>query len=61
MLDIEVFGVLTDDDQVDGFSSSADGLDRADVCVEVELLAEFDDGRGVAWGCFGWRAVNNSD
>lgn len=50
LLDVEVLGVLADDDQVDGVASAfaGGGLDGADVGVEVELLAEGDDGRGVS-------------
>lgn len=50
LLDIEILSVLADDDQVDGVAAAfaGGGLDGADVGVEVELLAEGDDGRGVA-------------
>jgi hypothetical protein len=50
LLHVQVLGVLADDDKVDGFAIAAagGGLDRADIGVEVELLAESDNGGGVA-------------
>lgn len=48
LLDVEVLCVLADDDHVDWVCGGHDGLDGADVCVEVEALAEGDDGGGVA-------------
>lgn len=48
LLDVEVLGVLAHDDHVDWVLGGHDGLDGADVGVEVEALAEGDDGGGVA-------------
>jgi hypothetical protein len=48
VLDVKVLCVLADDDHVDGLDGGGDGLYGADVGVEVELLAEGDDGGGVA-------------
>lgn len=55
LLDVEVFCVLADDDEVDGVGEFGRGLDRfhgPDVGVEVEAFAEAHDGRGIAlcWG-----------
>lgn len=49
LLHVQVLGVLADDDQVNGLAVAAagGGLDGADVGVQVELLAESDDGRRV--------------
>lgn len=49
-LHVQVLGVLADDDKVNGLAIAVTGggLDRADVGVQVELLAESDNGRGVA-------------
>lgn len=49
LLDVEVFGVLADDDEVYGAGSGACGFHGADVGVEVEAFAEGDDGGGVAF------------
>lgn len=56
LLDVEVLGVLTDNDHVDGLGGGHDGLDGAHVGVEVELLAEGDDGGRVALDGLGGRA-----
>lgn len=50
LLHVQVLGVLTDNDQVDGLAIAATGggLDGADIGVQVELLAESNDGGGVA-------------
>ena len=48
LLDVEVLGVLADDDHVNGLGGAQDGLDGADVGVEVEALAKGDNGRRVA-------------
>lgn len=47
-LDVEVFCVFADDDEVDGVGGGGGGFHGADVGVEVELFAEGDDGGGVA-------------
>ena len=48
LLDVETLGVLTNDNKVDGLSwGTRDGGDGADVGVEVEVLAEGNDGGGV--------------
>lgn len=46
-LHVQILGVLADDDQVNGLAITVagGGLDRADVGVQVELLAESDNGR----------------
>ncbi len=49
---VEVFGVFTDDDEVDLFLGGGDGFYGADVGVEIELFAECDDGGGVAGDFF---------
>lgn len=62
-LDVKILSVLTDNDQVDGVPASTDsGLDGANVGVEVQLLAEGDDGGGVAgdFGAGGTREVSIS-
>lgn len=50
LLHVQVLGVLTDDDQVNGLAVAATGggLDGTDVGVQVELLAESNDGGRVA-------------
>lgn len=48
LLDVQILGVLPDDDHIDRLLVRADGLDRTDVGVEVELLAQGDDRGGVA-------------
>lgn len=51
--DVEVFGVLADDDEVDWVREGrggCDGFDGADVGVEVEAFAEGDDGAAIAFG-----------
>lgn len=53
LLDVEVLGVLADNDKVDGVGEGGgrdDRLDGSDVCVEVQALAEADDGAAVAFG-----------
>lgn len=57
LLDVEILGVLADDDEV---GVGVYGLDGADVGVEIELLAESDDGRGVA-GYTGGRRGNGTE
>lgn len=46
-LHVQILGVLTDNDQVNGLAIAVagGGLDRTDVGVQVELLAEGDNGR----------------
>lgn len=46
-LHVQVLGVLADDDQVNGLAIAVagGGLDRANIGVQVELLAESDNGR----------------
>lgn len=48
LLDVQVLGVFTDDDHVNGVLCGHDSLDGADVGVEVQSLAEGNDGRAVA-------------
>jgi hypothetical protein len=48
LLDVQVLRVLAHNDHVDGLGGRHDGLDGAYVGVQVELLAEGDDGRAVA-------------
>lgn len=48
LLDVEVLGVLADNDHVDWLGGGGDRLDGADVGVEGEALAQGDDGGGVA-------------
>lgn len=48
LLDVEVFGVLADNDHVNGLGVGEDRLDGANVGVEVEALAQGDNGRRVA-------------
>lgn len=50
LLDVQVLGVFADDDKVDGLRVGVGGhaLDGADVGVQVEALAERDDGGAVA-------------
>lgn len=56
LLDVEILGVLADNDHVDGLGGGHDGLDGTDVGVEVEALSEGDNGRGVALDGVGGRA-----
>lgn len=56
LLDVQVLGVLAHNDHVDGLGGVQDGLDGAHVCVEVEALAQGDDGRRVALDGVGGRA-----
>lgn len=56
LLDVEILGVLADNDHVDGLGGGQDGLDGADVGIEVEALSEGDNGRGVALDGVGGRA-----
>lgn len=51
-LDVEVLGVLAHDDEVDGGGGGGDGLHGADVGVEVEFLAQGDNGGGVSGDLF---------
>lgn len=60
-LHVQVLGILADDDQVNGLAVAVAGssLDRADVGIQVELLAESHNGRRVAGdlgarGALGW-------
>jgi len=53
LLDVEVFGILADNDQVNGFGGRHDGLDGANICIQVEALAEGDNGRRVALDSMG--------
>lgn len=48
VLDVEVLGVLADNDHVNGLDGRPDGLDGSDVGVQVELLAQGDNRGGVA-------------
>lgn len=50
LLHVKVLGVLADNNEVDGLAVAAagSGLDGADIGVEVELLAESDNGGRVA-------------
>jgi hypothetical protein len=50
LLDVEVLGVLANNDEVNGLAVAAagGGLDGADVGVQVKLLAQSDDGGRVA-------------
>ena len=53
LLDVQVLGVLADDDEVDWVgegSGGSDGLDGPHVRVQVQALAEADDGAAVALG-----------
>jgi hypothetical protein len=56
LLDVQILSVLADNDHVDGLGGGQDGLDGADVGVEVELLAQGDDGARVALDGLGGRA-----
>lgn len=49
LLDVQVLCVFAHDDEVDFAAAIAHALHGADVGVEVELLAEGDDGGGVAF------------
>lgn len=63
-LDIQIFGVLADDDEIDGVGEGgggSHGLDGADVGVQVESLAESDNGRRVAFGGRGGRAGGGAE
>ncbi|KAI4127991.1 MAG: hypothetical protein LQ341_006733 [Variospora aurantia] len=55
LLDVEVLGVFAHDDEVDGGFGGRDGLHGADVGVEVELLAQGNDGGRVAGDFLGRR------
>lgn len=48
LLDVQILSVLADNDHIDGLGGCQDGLDGSDVGVEVELLAQGDDGARVA-------------
>jgi hypothetical protein len=53
LLDVQVLGVLADDDEVDRVGEcggGSDGLDGPHVGVQVQALAEADDGAAVALG-----------
>lgn len=56
LLDVEILGVLADNDHVDGLGGGQDGLDGTDVGIQVEALSEGDNGRGVALDGVGGRA-----
>lgn len=56
LLDVEILGVFTNDDHVDGLGGREDSLDGSNVGVEVETLAESHNGRGVALDGVGGRA-----
>ena len=60
LLHVQVLGVLADDDEVNGVAVAAadGGLDGANIGVEVELLAESDNGGGVA-GDLGARGAGD--
>lgn len=55
LLDVQILGVLTDDDHIDGLSGGQDSLDGTDVGVEIQLLAKGDNGRAVALDGLGGR------
>ena len=62
LLHVQIFGVFADDDEIDGGTGCAaagGGLDGANIGVEVETLAESDDGGGVASDFGAWGAVNS--
>jgi hypothetical protein len=62
-LDIEILSVLADDDEVNGIGEGCgrnDRLDRSDVGVKVQTLAEADDWATVALGWGGRRAETSS-
>lgn len=56
-LDVQVFGIFTDDDEVDGAGGGAGGFHGAHVGVEAQAFAEGDDGRGVALDFGAGRSV----
>ena len=62
-LDVEVFGVLADDDKVDGMwcggfeGGGQDGLAGTDIGVEGKAFAQRNDGGGVAGDFGSWGAV----
>lgn len=56
LLDVQILGVLPHNDQVDGLDGAPDGLDGPHVGVEVQLLAQRDNGRRVALDGRGGRA-----
>jgi len=59
LLDVQVLGVLADNDKVNGVGEHGgvlDALDGTNVGVQVEALAESDNGRRVALGRGGGRA-----
>ena len=60
VLDVEVLGVLPDNDHVDGVTAvlAAGGLDRTHVGVEVHLFAESDNRRGVTGDLGAWGAIH---
>lgn len=49
---VEVLGVFAHDDEVNGGGGGGDGFHGAHIGVEVELLAEGDDGGGVSGNFF---------
>lgn len=60
LLDVQILGVLADNDKVDGVGECGGGNDRldgTDVGVKVEALTEADNGAAVALGGSGRRAV----
>lgn len=48
LLDVEILSVLTDNDHINRLLGSSNGLYRTDIGVEVELLAQGNDGGGVS-------------
>jgi hypothetical protein len=56
----QVLGVLTNDNEVDGNRTTLDGLDWADVGVEVQLLAEGHNGGRVTLDLGAWGAAEPS-
>ena len=60
VLDVEVLGVLPDNDHVDGVTAvlTAGGLNRTHVGIKVHLLAESDNRRGVAGDLGAWGAIH---
>lgn len=56
LLDVQILGVLAHDDHVNGLGGVHDGLDGAHIGVQVEALAQGDNGRRVALDGVGRRA-----
>lgn len=55
----QVLGVLTNNDEIDRDGAALDGLDWADIGVEVQLLAEGHNGGGVALNLGAWGAAES--